>query len=113
MPTLSNYYYGSGTINDQLRDFQIAEEGSDLVIQDEANSEQYRFVAGSGLDLPSNRGLLVGGTQVVGSQGSSLTAQDTSTVDATYGTAEAGVISNNRTRIAELESRLQSHGLIQ
>lgn len=43
---------------------------------------------------------------------SALTAKDATTVDATYGTEEAGVIDNNRTRIEELESRLKSIGLL-
>lgn len=45
-------------------------------------------------------------------QQAALTAQDTSTVDATYGSQEQGVIINNRTRIAEIEAALQSIGLL-
>jgi hypothetical protein len=41
-----------------------------------------------------------------------LTTKDTSTVDATYGSEEQSVIQNNRTRIEEIESKLQSHGVI-
>lgn len=44
---------------------------------------------------------------------SALTSQDEATVDAAYGSEEQGVIQNNRTRIAELESRLQARGLIE
>lgn len=46
------------------------------------------------------------------SQQSALTAQDSATVDSTYGTEESGVIQNNRTRIAEIESRLSSYGFL-
>lgn len=45
-------------------------------------------------------------------QQAALTAQDTSTVDATYGAQEQAVIINNRTRIAEIEAALQSIGLL-
>jgi len=41
-----------------------------------------------------------------------LTSKDTSTVDGTYGAEESSVIQNNRTRISEIESRLQSRGII-
>lgn len=42
----------------------------------------------------------------------SLTAQDGSTIDGTYGTEEEGVIKNNRTRISEIESALKDLGLL-
>lgn len=41
-----------------------------------------------------------------------LTAADASTVDGTYGAEEAAVINNLRTRLNELESRLQALGLL-
>lgn len=41
-----------------------------------------------------------------------LTAEDASTVDTTYGQEEADVINNLRTRLGELESRLQAYGLL-
>jgi len=41
-----------------------------------------------------------------------LTAADASTVDTTYGAEEAAVIANLRTRVNELESKLQSLGLL-
>lgn len=41
-----------------------------------------------------------------------LTAKDASTVDATYGQAEADVIANNRTRVEELEARLRTLGIL-
>lgn len=41
-----------------------------------------------------------------------LTAKDGGTVDSTYGTAEADVIKNNRTRIEEVETALKNLGLI-
>lgn len=40
-----------------------------------------------------------------------LTAQDTQTVDSTYGDEERDVINNNRARIAELEARFAGFGL--
>ena len=43
---------------------------------------------------------------------SSLTAQDGSAVDATYGAEEEGVIKNNRSRIEEIESKLKAFGLL-
>ena len=45
-------------------------------------------------------------------QESALTAEDNSTVDGTYGTEEANVIQNLRTRVGELETKLQNLGLI-
>ena len=42
----------------------------------------------------------------------SLTAKDVSAVDATYGAEEEGVIKNNRTRIEEIEDKLQQFGLL-
>lgn len=45
-------------------------------------------------------------------QQTALTAKDASTVDATYGTQEANVIANNRTRIEEIELRLKAYGLL-
>lgn len=45
-------------------------------------------------------------------QPSALTAKDNSTVDTTYGAQEADVINNNRQRIDELETKLQSLGLL-
>lgn len=41
-----------------------------------------------------------------------LTAKDTSTVDATYGTQERDVINNNRTRISEIETALKNIGIL-
>lgn len=43
---------------------------------------------------------------------SALTTANSGTVDLLYGTAERDVIINMRTRIAELESKLQSLGLL-
>lgn len=51
-----------------------------------------------------------GGTPV--EQQSALTASDSSTVDTTYGQEEADVINNLRTRVNELEARLQSYVLL-
>lgn len=42
----------------------------------------------------------------------SLTAQDTASVDGTYGAEEAGVIDNNRTRILQIENVLKAAGLL-
>lgn len=41
-----------------------------------------------------------------------LTAIDNSTIDATYGTQERDVITNTRTRLSELETRLKNLGLL-
>lgn len=43
---------------------------------------------------------------------SALTAADGSTVDGTYGAEEQAVISNNVTRIAEIEAALQAYGIL-
>lgn len=51
-----------------------------------------------------------GGTPVA--QQSALTESDPSTVDTTYGQEEADVINNLRTRVNELEARLQSYALL-
>lgn len=42
----------------------------------------------------------------------SLTPKDAGTVDGTYGTSEADVIKNNRTRIEEMEDVLKAAGLL-
>lgn len=41
-----------------------------------------------------------------------LTAASASTVDATYGSEEAAVIANNRTRIQEIETALIALGIL-
>lgn len=41
-----------------------------------------------------------------------LTAEDTQTVDGTYGSEEADVIENLRTRVGELEAALQAQDLL-
>lgn len=46
------------------------------------------------------------------SQGAALTAADASTVDGTYGAEEATVIGNMRTRLGEIEARLEATGII-
>ena len=51
-----------------------------------------------------------GGTAVA--KQSALTAKDASTVDSTYGAEERDVIKNNRTRIEEIEARLQNYNLV-
>ena len=45
-------------------------------------------------------------------QQSALTAANASTVDTTYGTEEANVINNIRTRLGEVETALESLGLV-
>ena len=42
----------------------------------------------------------------------SVTASDDSTVDTTYGTEEAAVLGNVRTRLGEVVSALQSFGIL-
>ncbi len=51
-------------------------------------------------------------TDQIETQGS-VTAKNTSTVDTTYGAQEAAVIGNNRTRIAEIVTALQSFGILE
>lgn len=45
-------------------------------------------------------------------QPTALTSADAATVDATYGSEESGVINNIRTRVGEIESKLQALGLL-
>jgi len=45
-------------------------------------------------------------------QGAALTAADASTVDGTYGAEEAAVIGNLRTRLGEVEARLEAAGIV-
>lgn len=49
---------------------------------------------------------------IVDEDRTSLTAEDTATVDATYGSEEAGVINNLRTRLGEVEQVLKDNGLL-
>jgi len=51
-----------------------------------------------------------GGTPVT--QQTALTASVTDTVDSTYGSEESTVINNLRTRLDELETKLQAYGLL-
>jgi hypothetical protein len=51
-----------------------------------------------------------GATPVV--QPTALTAEDSATVDATYGSEESGVLTNVRTRVGEIETKLQALGLL-
>lgn len=48
----------------------------------------------------------------LGGQGAALTAAAADTVDGTYGTEEATVIGNLRTRVGEIEAVLESLGLV-
>lgn len=41
-----------------------------------------------------------------------LTPEDTASVNATYDTAEQGVINNTRTRVAEIEAALKGIGIL-
>lgn len=59
-------------------------------------------VAANGLPLGINDSLALG----------ALTAEDTSTVDTTYGAEEAAVIANLRTRVGELEAVLVAAGIL-
>jgi hypothetical protein len=45
-------------------------------------------------------------------QGAALTAADASTVDGTYGAQEQAVIENLRTRLGEVEARLEAAGIV-
>jgi hypothetical protein len=58
------------------------------------------------------RFLLEGGDIVKLYQTAALTAPNTDTVDATYGTEERDCINNTRTRVNQLEDRLQNLGLL-
>ena len=60
---------------------------------------------------PNNGNIGFFGVTPVG-QPSSLTAANSSTVDSTYGTEERDVIQNLRTRVNELETKLQNLGLL-
>lgn len=52
------------------------------------------------------------GDKITLAKGAALTAAKTNTVDETYGTEEAEVINNLRTRVNELETRLKALGLL-
>lgn len=49
---------------------------------------------------------------LTGAQGAALTAAAADTVDGTYGTEEATVIANMRTRLGEIEARLEAAGIV-
>ncbi len=46
------------------------------------------------------------------SKATALTAEDATVIDATYGSVEEAVLNNLRTRVGELESKLQAYGLL-
>ena len=62
-------------------------------------------------DLGMIQDVPASGTVIVRGKQPALTAQDAAVVDATYGSEEQGVIANNRTRIAEIETALQNVGI--
>jgi len=109
-------------------------DGTNMVINPKSVGSGYVDVAGS-VNIATGEGFKVNGTQVVTDQGAALTAQDTSITHTAPGTPDFAiqdltnsspfgfvtqdegntvlqVILNLQTRVAELESRLQAHGLI-
>lgn len=75
----------------------------------------------NGTDYDHNGSVILGGSTadtvgfygVVGAdQAAALTAADASTVDATYGSQEAAVLGNVRTRVGEIEAALVALGIL-
>lgn len=94
---------------------RIRHQGVNLVFEASDNAAlgeaTYETVLAIGKGEPGWKKLgFFGATPV--SKPSALTAADTSTVDDTYGTEEAVVITNLRTRVNELETKLRALGLI-
>lgn len=52
------------------------------------------------------------GASTPAATGAALTAVDTTAIDDTYGTVEEDVLNNVRTRLNEMEARLQAMGII-
>jgi len=77
-------------------------DGVDL-ITDTANGSNIGTASGQKIGF-------YGVTPVV--KGAALTAIDTATIDATYGSEEQGVLSNIRVRLNEFEARMQAFGPI-
>lgn len=73
------------------------------------NIERMKIWLSGQTDFTNN--VAITGTLEVGTVGT-LTAGDATVIDSTYGTVEEAVINNLRTRVDELEDRLQTIGLI-
>jgi hypothetical protein len=78
-------------------------------------------VSGSVLELQNTTGdVIVGGTggkagffgKTPVTKPTAMTASDASVVDATYGAQEQAVITNLRTRVDEMETKLKALGLL-
>lgn len=104
-----------------VSDFSHALSGAALTNIDDpvfaSADDTLTFTAGSNsfvgycVDVPS-AGKIVLRIAPLAVKRQTLTAKDATTVDATYGSEEQGVIGNNRTRIEEIETALQSIGLL-
>lgn len=96
---------------------RIAHIGTQLRFEGAANTNGLDTAPASwvtGLALEFNTGTarigFLGATPVI--RQAALTAADATAVDATYGAEEAAVITNMRTRLGELETKLKAYGLL-
>lgn len=81
------------------------------LLADEGVNLQFGTTTGTKIGTAATQKLgFYGVTPIV--QPTALTAADSSTIDATYGTDEANVITNLRTRVNELETKLRALGLV-
>lgn len=100
-------------IHDELQEFLASDRYifHKTVQHLDGRNIQYGLTTGTKLGTSTSQKIgFFGETPVV--QPPALTAADGSTVDGTYGAAEASVINNIRVRVGEIETKLQSLGLL-
>jgi len=97
-----DYYYTAGTINEQLEQYQVYEDGGSLVFYDVDADEEVASITASGFSVGTPESL---SDNTTGSADGSLQAVgDTSTAD------ESGAINNNFKEIYEV---LVASGLVE
>lgn len=82
----------------------------DFIINKNGSGQAYKYDAGNDSHAFDGDMGFFGATPVT--QPTALTAEDATVIDATYGTDEENVINNLRTRVGELESKLQALGIL-
>jgi len=96
------------TNNSGLARIQAVGTSSQLVLG-AVGGDDITINSSGGVEFANNVGFFA--TTPV-AQATALTASNASTVDGTYGTEEQNVINNLRTRLDELEDKLQAYGLL-
>jgi len=117
-PTVGVYATGSGS-QVQCESIYITNFDENEATGTVISSQSFGVWATGGNEIIVSQGSRLPGngtatrSQVVDQRGRpSLSSEDGSTVDGTYGTEESNVIDRNRTRIQEIEAALQEYGVL-